>query len=596
MNFFKQAIQNLLRLVPVILGLSMTASAAVPQLISYQGLLKNNLGNPVPNASYSIVFTIYDAATGGANLWSETQSVTTSGGSFIVLLGSGPTPLDYSLFNDSTRYLGITVGADPEMTPRYRLETVPYSYRTSTVDGASGGTIYGDVGIGASPLRGSKLSSFPPGSSKLYVYNSGYDPNGLIGVSGEANNSSSGAGYGVYGLGSTYGVSGSGNFIGVNGTSTGGYYGVYGSGGAIGVYGVNGYYGVAGEGSTVGVYGMGNLGGGTFGGTGGGSYGVSASGDSYGVDASGGSYGGRFTGTGVLSYGVSAVGQGYGVSGSSLSGTGVEAVGGSNGVYAYSPTSTGVYASSGSGTGVYANGGGYGVWAVGSINGVVGLANANGGSGVYGSNSGNPSTYAGYFSGTLYTHGDFIASGSKSAAVKTDNGEYRLLYAQESPENWFEDFGTAQLVNGQATVKIDPLYAQTVNTAVTYHVFLTPEGDCQGLYVSSKTPASFEIRELQNGKSSLSVSYRIVAKRKGYENIRLAKLEGPTPEEAQTQDIMLRAEVAKENALHQGEQARMEQENKKMEAERKLQEEQRAKMEAERKLQEEQRVKMDPKH
>jgi len=141
--------------------------------------------------------------------------------------------------------------------------------------------------------------------------------------------------------------------------------------------------------------------------------------------------------------------------------------------------------------------------------------------------------------------GNFTAAGFKSAIVKVDNGEYRLLYAQESPENWFEDFGTAQMVNGQATVNIDPLYAQTVNTAVTYHVFLTPEGDCRGLYVTGKTPASFEMRELQNGKSNLSVSYRIVAKRKGYENIRLAKLPGKTPEEVQAEQVKMEAEHKK---------------------------------------------------
>jgi RNA polymerase-interacting CarD/CdnL/TRCF family regulator len=188
-------------------------------------------------------------------------------------------------------------------------------------------------------------------------------------------------------------------------------------------------------------------------------------------------------------------------------------------------------------------------------------------------------TFAGYFSGGVKITNNLEVLGSKSAAVKCGNGEYRLLYAQESPENWFEDFGTAQLVNGQATVKIDPLYAQTVNTAVTYHVFLTPEGDCRGLYVTNETPTSFEIRELQNGKSDLSVSYRIVAKRKGYENVRLAKMEGPTPEEVQAKDVKLQAEMVKENARHQEEQA-------KMEAERKLHEEQRAKMEQERLMQE----------
>jgi hypothetical protein len=45
-------------------------------------------------------------------------------------------------------------------------------------------------------------------------------------------------------------------------------------------------------------------------------------------------------------------------------------------------------------------------------------------------------------------------------------------------------------------------------------VFVTPEGDCRGLYVRRKGGASFEIRELAGGKSSVAFSYRIVGRRK----------------------------------------------------------------------------------
>ncbi len=91
----------------------------------------------------------------------------------------------------------------------------------------------------------------------------------------------------------------------------------------------------------------------------------------------------------------------------------------------------------------------------------------------------------------------------------------------ESPEAWFEDFGSGQLVNGAALVEIEPLFLQTVNTHVDYHIFLTPEGDCKGLYVPEKTETSFQVKELQRGNSNIRFSYRIVAKRKGYETDRL---------------------------------------------------------------------------
>src|SRR5574341_1361860 len=105
------------------------ALGAAPHMIHYQGILKGNNGNPVPDTSYTLTFTIYDSTdippgtfsnrTSNA-LWTETQLVNTSGGMFNVLLGSINSIPD-SAFSDTLRFLGIQVGADPEMTPRQRL-------------------------------------------------------------------------------------------------------------------------------------------------------------------------------------------------------------------------------------------------------------------------------------------------------------------------------------------------------------------------------------------------------------------------------------------------------------------------------------------
>ena len=47
-----------------------------------------------------------------------------------------------------------------------------------------------------------------------------------------------------------------------------------------------------------------------------------------------------------------------------------------------------------------------------------------------------------------------------------------------------------------------------------YRVFLTPEGDCRGLYVRRKSAASFEVREFGGGKSNVAFSYRVVGRRR----------------------------------------------------------------------------------
>jgi hypothetical protein len=134
-------------------------------------------------------------------------------------------------------------------------------------------------------------------------------------------------------------------------------------------------------------------------------------------------------------------------------------------------------------------------------------------------------TVGGNFGGvcTVDVSGNLYCSGSKSAVVPVDGGSKKVaLYAIEAPENWFEDAGSGQLANGSAVIQLENTFGQAVNTGIDYHVFLTPNGDCKGLYVSQKSPTSFEVHELGGGTSSVAFDYRIMAKRKGFENIRMA--------------------------------------------------------------------------
>jgi hypothetical protein len=112
--------------------------------------------------------------------------------------------------------------------------------------------------------------------------------------------------------------------------------------------------------------------------------------------------------------------------------------------------------------------------------------------------------------------------GAVGSTVHLDDGRHVALSAVQSPEDWFEDYGSGTLSGGVASVALEPNFAQTVNAGVEYHVFLTPTGDCEGLYVTNKTPNGFEVHELRGGRSSVGFDYKIVAKRKGHESIRLA--------------------------------------------------------------------------
>lgn len=118
-----------------ICALACSAFAAVPQLINYQGFLRDDVPpkNPV-NGTFDIKFTIYDDSTAGNIIWTETQiGVVVDVGIFRALLGSVTTLVD-TMFNDTTRYLGVIVGTDPEITPRSRFVTTPYSFNSVISD------------------------------------------------------------------------------------------------------------------------------------------------------------------------------------------------------------------------------------------------------------------------------------------------------------------------------------------------------------------------------------------------------------------------------------------------------------------------------
>jgi hypothetical protein len=128
------------------------------------------------------------------------------------------------------------------------------------------------------------------------------------------------------------------------------------------------------------------------------------------------------------------------------------------------------------------------------------------GSGTTGSfsidNSGNER-----LSGTLTTSkgGPYVRTTGSSGAAVREYGD-----RMTAPE--VEDVGEAQLANGHAYIPIDARLADTIDRRIAYHVFVTPEGDCNGLYVTQKSPAGFSVRELRGGRSTLAFEYRIVAK------------------------------------------------------------------------------------
>lgn len=103
--------------------------------------------------------------------------------------------------------------------------------------------------------------------------------------------------------------------------------------------------------------------------------------------------------------------------------------------------------------------------------------------------------------------------GAVSTVVKDLDGKEVMLSCPESPENLYMDYGVAKLVNGYAFIQIDPILEKNiiVDELHPIKIFIQPEGECNGVYVANKSSKSFEVIELNQGKSNISFSYQIVA-------------------------------------------------------------------------------------
>ncbi|MCB2208658.1 MAG: hypothetical protein KQH67_10235 [Bacteroidetes bacterium] len=108
-----------------------------------------------------------------------------------------------------------------------------------------------------------------------------------------------------------------------------------------------------------------------------------------------------------------------------------------------------------------------------------------------------------------------LGPGSVSTIVKDDKSTGRIMFCPEAPEILFEDYGTGELINGEASITIDPILSKNIHVSDTHplKVFIQLEGDCKGVYVTDKSANGFTVKELQNGTSNVSFSWHIVANR-----------------------------------------------------------------------------------
>jgi hypothetical protein len=109
-----------------ILAAAAGARADAPALVPIQGYLTDAAGTPVAGVT-EMTFSLYTSETASMPLYRETQSIEVREGYFTAYIGD-VTPLALGLFRDNgTLWVGVRVGADPEMAPRALLGSVPFA-------------------------------------------------------------------------------------------------------------------------------------------------------------------------------------------------------------------------------------------------------------------------------------------------------------------------------------------------------------------------------------------------------------------------------------------------------------------------------------
>jgi len=138
--------------------------------ISFQALLTNEQGNPIPmpNGAHELDFRVYDSELGGVPVGDVLDVlVTLDGGVASTMVG----PLDPAWFDGTARWLGVTVDNGNELTPLIPLGSALYAFR---VDRVASPELDNDIELGDAMESGSlTVHSGPGGPGRIVLHGQG---------------------------------------------------------------------------------------------------------------------------------------------------------------------------------------------------------------------------------------------------------------------------------------------------------------------------------------------------------------------------------------------------------------------------------------
>ncbi len=261
-----------------LIAISFSAYAQAPNLLNYQGVARNSVGNPLPNQAMNLRLSVHNLSAVGAVVYTETRVIKTNlGGLFSVQIGSaGATSTTGTIggvnWLSGDKYLQVEI--DPASNNSYlslgtvQLVSVPYAFNAVTAGNAltvtTNANLTGAVtstgnltSLAASPaLTGVPTApTAAPGTSTTQIATTEFvKAAALTGAKGAQGLAGADGATGPQGIQGLPGADGARGPQGIQGLP--GAIGATGAAGAQGIQGLTGATGAAGAGGAQGIQGL----------------------------------------------------------------------------------------------------------------------------------------------------------------------------------------------------------------------------------------------------------------------------------------------------------------------------------------------------
>ena len=248
-----------------LIAISFSAYAQAPNLLNYQGVARNAVGNPLPNQTMNLRLSVHNLSTAGAVVYTETRVIKTNlGGLFSAQIGSvGATSTTGTIggvnWLSGDKYLQVEI--DPASNNSYlslgtvQLVSVPYAINAVTAANAL--TVTTNANLTGAVISSGNLTSLAaspaltgvptaptaaPGTNTTQIATTEFvKAAGLTGAKGAQGLAGADGAAGAQGIQGLTGATGATGTAGVAGAQ-----GIQGLTGAAGAQGIQGYTGAAG--------------------------------------------------------------------------------------------------------------------------------------------------------------------------------------------------------------------------------------------------------------------------------------------------------------------------------------------------------------